>query len=474
MKSFHQQTAYTRGRLGGQGLDWANQPWPFKRYPGLAVRPLARPQPSGAPFWPLALAWPPQPWAQAPPLEEAGLSGLLWLAAGLTAQAGAGVYLRAPASAGALYPAELYLAAQGLGWLADGLWHFAPDQQGLRPLRSGPLAGPLAGSLGGRPRGLGFVLSSIFWRSLWKYGSRAWRYCLLDAGHLLANLELACAAAGLEQELHLDFVDQELALLLGLDPAREAPLAGLLAGPEVAEGSCLEAAWRPPAAEPLSRREESDPAIVAACRAGFLARPRPGPAWPQPPAPAEALALGPRPPRPDPSLASVVTRRRSRRNFVREGLDAAQVALLLAAALPAGAACAARVLLGPGPDLAAGLYQYFPGQNSLASLEPDDPRPRLAPACLGQLWVGQASLSLVLWADLGEMEARAGPRAYRHAMLAAGRAGQRLYLAATALGLGCCGVGAFFDQEVARAAGLPPGAQPLYVVSCGPVKGGLG
>ncbi|RJX34470.1 MAG: SagB/ThcOx family dehydrogenase [Desulfarculus sp.] len=473
MLSYHQSTAYDRGGLGGHGLDWGNQPWPFKRYAGLQPRPLPQPALSTAPFWPLALSWPSRPWQQAPALDQAGLAGLLWLAAGLTAQAGQGLHLRAPASAGALYPAELYLFAQGLEYLDDGLWHLAPQSLGLHPLRSGPLAGSLAAALGGSPRGLGFTISAVFWRSLWKYGSRAWRYCLLDAGHLLTNLELACAAAGLQPHLHLEFADDALARLLGLDPEREAPLVGLLAGRTVQAEPLAQEAWQPPEAEPSSPREGGDPAILAACRSGALKAPRPEPVWPQPPVPKEARLLSPRPPEADPGLAAVAAKRRSRRNFLRRGLDAGQAALLLAAALPADAACQARVLLGPGPDLPAGLYQYHPQQRALAALETADPRPGLGPACLGQLWTGAAALSLVFWADLAQMEAAAGPRAYRQAMLAAGRAGQRLYLAATALGLGCCGVGAFFDREVAAAAGLPPGGQPLYVVSCGPVKAGL-
>ena len=36
----------------------------------------------------------------------------------------------------------------------------------------------------------------------------------------------------------------------------------------------------------------------------------------------------------------------------------------------------------------------------------------------------------------------------------AGHLGQALYLAATALNLGCCTVGAFFDEEVDRIIGI--------------------
>jgi SagB-type dehydrogenase family enzyme len=130
------------------------------------------------------------------------------------------------------------------------------------------------------------------------------------------------------------------------------------------------------------------------------------------------------------------------------------------------------VILAGGPELEGGNYVYIPGLHLLLPRQvPADPRAEVAAAALGQGWVGQAALILVLWADLEALEDLGGPRTYRHAMLAAGRAGQRLYLAATALGLGCCGVGAFYDEELAQAARIPDRADPLYLLACGPVKG---
>jgi nitroreductase len=55
-------------------------------------------------------------------------------------------------------------------------------------------------------------------------------------------------------------------------------------------------------------------------------------------------------------------------------------------------------------------------------------------------------------------------------MMSAGRLGQRLYLAATALGLGCCGIGAFCDWEAADLLGLNRSSRLLYLVAVGKVK----
>lgn len=55
-------------------------------------------------------------------------------------------------------------------------------------------------------------------------------------------------------------------------------------------------------------------------------------------------------------------------------------------------------------------------------------------------------------------------------MMLAGRMGERLYLTATAMGLGCCGIGAFYDVEVTELLGLSDVSRLLYLVAVGPVK----
>jgi SagB-type dehydrogenase family enzyme len=444
-------------------LDLAPPAWPEAAFFDLA---LAGGQTSG------------QGQAAGPGLEAAAISSILLLAAGVTAHSGpgdAGQALRAPASAGALYPAELYCAACGVEGLADGLYHFAPGGPGLSLLWPGPLAAAAGALLGRPPAALTFFVSAIYWRSLWKYRTRAWRYCLLDAGHLLANLELAVRAWGLAPTTCLDFPDDALGVFLGLASLEEAPLAALQAGPPPVEPGPARPELPPLDLEalPLSARVGRDQAVLAAREIGHLDQPRPAPKWQAPPPPAGALVLDP-PKGGGPALAEVVWSRRSRRNFIAKGLGRAQLARLLAAALPADGPCLASLLLAPGGELEPGAYLYLPSARALAQTGQGDPRQEAAQACLDQMWVGQAALVLVLWADLTLLEQAQGPRAYRHAMLAAGRAGQRLYLAAAALGLGCCGVGAFYDQEVASIAGIPPQAQPLYVLACGPVKGGIG
>ncbi|MGD8562653.1 MAG: SagB/ThcOx family dehydrogenase [Desulfarculaceae bacterium] len=475
MSSYHQETAYQRNAMWGHTLDWSHQPFPFKRYHHRLTEPLAEPRMPNAGFFDMALTWPPPANKARQALDARDLSGALLLSAGITAGGSSPAMpgLRASASAGALYPAEIYTTICGLEGIEDGVYHFTPEMPGVHQLWQGSLAAAAAKPLGTSPSQLTFVISTIYWRSLWKYRSRAYRYCLLDAGHMLANLELALAAYGWPPRSIFDFADSSVGVFLGLATEEEGALCAIQAGDKPAEPGPSEPGLPPLDLEmvPLSQRIGRDQQVLSAHAQGYLQDPGPPRQWPGPTVSKRAVTL-PVPQTKDIDIVEVIHNRRSRRNFIKGSFDLDALAALLSAALPEAGACQATVLVGPGSELKAGAYDYLPGRNQLAPRqEPADARTALAQASLGQLWVGQAAMSLVLWADLEALAQSGGPRSYRHAMLAAGRAGQRLYLAATALGLGCCGVGAFYDQEVARAASLPPGASPLYLLACGPVKG---
>ncbi|MEJ2025718.1 MAG: nitroreductase family protein, partial [Deltaproteobacteria bacterium] len=95
----------------------------------------------------------------------------------------------------------------------------------------------------------------------------------------------------------------------------------------------------------------------------------------------------------------------------------------------------------------------------------------MARICLDQIWLAHAAVHFVFMSQLKMVEEIWGARGYRYAMMLAGRLGERLYLMATAMGLGCCGIGAFYDPDAAHLLGLKPDARLLYLVAVGPVKG---
>jgi len=97
-------------------------------------------------------------------------------------------------------------------------------------------------------------------------------------------------------------------------------------------------------------------------------------------------------------------------------------------------------------------------------------RAAMAKICLDQLWMRHAALQAFFFADFEALDQALGVRGFRWALQAAGRLGHRLYLAAECLGLGACGVGAFYDGEAVELLGLPDGVGLVYAVALGPVR----
>ncbi len=158
------------------------------------------------------------------PLDVEALSLLLLLSNTHTARARhqeGDFFFRSAASAGALYPTEIYVAAYDVQGVDNGLYHFAIQNHSLDPLRKGDVLGMTQreGSY------LTFFLTAIFFRSSWKYRARAYRYHLLDTGHVAENLILALKASHLPFSVTYDFDDGTVNRLLGLDDQKEVALA---------------------------------------------------------------------------------------------------------------------------------------------------------------------------------------------------------------------------------------------------------
>ena len=115
--------------------------------------------------------------------------------------------LRAAPSGGALYPLELYVASLRVPGLEGALFHYDPLRHGLELLR--PIgADDSVGALTPYPELLVecsafVVVTAVFWRSRFKYGQRAYRFALLEAGrreHVTRADEVAEARG---ERLHL-------------------------------------------------------------------------------------------------------------------------------------------------------------------------------------------------------------------------------------------------------------------------------
>ena len=104
-------------------------------------------------------------------------------------------------------------------------------------------------------------------------------------------------------------------------------------------------------------------------------------------------------------------------------------------------------------EIPPGLYHYHVKKAQLLLLKEGRFGPDLCQAGLGQEILEEAACVFVWSAIVERAKWKYPERAYRYIYMDVGHIGQTLYLAATALNLGCCTVGAFFDEEVDRVIG---------------------
>lgn len=95
-------------------------------------------------------------------------------------------------------------------------------------------------------------------------------------------------------------------------------------------------------------------------------------------------------------------------------------------------------------------------------------RRSLAEAALGQDFVAEAPVVIVVCAEPERSAWRYGDRGrYLYCLQDTASAVTHILLAAVAMGLGCCWVGAFSEEEAARALSLPPNLRPVAILPIG-------
>jgi SagB-type dehydrogenase family enzyme len=189
------------------------------------------------------------------PLTIDELARLLYLGNGLTGSLDATEGevkqpLRAAPSGGALFPVEIYAVVTAVEDVEPGVYHYAVDRHALELIRPGRFVDVLAQATSDgatfSQAAVTFVLTGIFGRSHFKYGERAYRFALLEAGHICQNVLLAATALNLGAVAVGGFVDEEINELLDLDGVDEAVIyltaAGRPAPRPVADEIPLEAA----------------------------------------------------------------------------------------------------------------------------------------------------------------------------------------------------------------------------------------
>lgn len=169
------------------------------------------------------------------------LSDLLYAAGGLTQIRKVEGHVfegRTTPSAGGLYPLEIFVATRAVEGLADGLFHYQAQGHGIRRLGKAELESfvvPFVNQVCIAGANALFLFTSIFMRSLGKYGPRGYRYALFEAGHRAQNIALMAVELGLGSLCLGGFYDREVNALLGIDGAHHAALYCVAVGDAAAE-----------------------------------------------------------------------------------------------------------------------------------------------------------------------------------------------------------------------------------------------
>jgi len=441
-----------------------------------------------------------------PPQDLKTIATWLFMAYGVTARRraqGVEYSLRTCPSASALFPTEVYLAAFSIEGLEPGLYSYNPREFTLSRLRDG--AETLAQIKRGRPD-LAFLrsvpaallVSSIYWRSAWKYRVRGFRVAMLDAGHLIANLVAVANGLGIATMTRLKMNDNTMRDLIGLPPETDFGSFEAVQGMVVwADGATnpldpgLAAAhpgFLPPIErQPLSRESVPYGSIVAAhydCVApGIPLRDIRPPFTELSPMPVihesqrlvieEDTTSGP-------SLRQVLLKRRSSRDFTHGAIPRDAFLSINRSAFRTGSFLPLHPD-GPYPGLVRpywviqhvigmnpGIWYYHAHTDRWVCLRVGTYRDSSQYLCIGQPRCGNAAALCFMVADLQIVMRGCGPDAYRLAHLESGIAGQRLALAAAAAGIGACGICSLFDDDVRTFLALQQtGWEVLYATALG-------
>ena len=126
------------------------------------------------------------------PLNYAQIGQLLWAGQGITDKQ---QDLRAVPSAGDLYPIELYLVTP------EGLFVYNPEGHSLKQISTLDLRKQLSAAASGQgpveDAACDIIIAGSVRKVATKYGNKAQKFMLLEAGHVAGNIQLQAVSLGL-------------------------------------------------------------------------------------------------------------------------------------------------------------------------------------------------------------------------------------------------------------------------------------
>ena len=415
------------------------------------------------------------------------------------------VHYRAAASAGALYPTEIYVVCGDLDGLRAGVYHFNAREFALIRLRNGDLRrwlGAAAGDHSAYPATL--VFTNVFWRSAWKYRERGYRYCYWDLGTISANLLAAGAAERVPVGLRFGFVDRSLCGYLGLNGIDEAP--AMLASVGSPAGELAAGSGDVPG---LITQESND--LVSGAEPYPVSRRLHAASWLQTRADVaewnreaganarsdrdelEGTGEGFRPLRSGPDgsfqgdidltlfesapLGECIRSRGSTRRFSLEPTSWEAFRAVIGAATTGintpnfqeGLAPYINLyfIVNAVEGLASGAYHYNPFYKGLRLLKAGDFREMAGHLGFEQALPADSAAVGFITADLKAVDAAFGARGYRLVQTLAGIVGGRLYLGMHSVGLGATGLTFYDDSVIEFFSPHAAGQECVFVVPMG-------
>ena len=420
MNAYHQNTkhSYYSVRSNPNRLNWDDQPSHFKSYDKTFLK------------YELDL--------------EKKEHQLIYFTCGITAKKtypGVEYYLRVNPSAGALYPNELYFQSRNNSHIKDGIYHYDNGTNSITLLKEINEDGlePYFNQ-SKQVDGFIFLVSSVYYRSSWKYKDRAFRYCLLDCGHILGSIEASTYFHDKEYEIKYDFDKAALnksfgfnneefftaAVIVGSDTIRDCSLSELNfpyvnATHFFEENSLIE--------QEYLNTLNIENAILETTQPSFMYQKE--------------------------HFEETILKRRSIREFHKESIlkdEFLKIMDVLNQPIPSD--CDERVeiycVINRVKEMHLGVYKDG------KYLQHGDFKQKAGYLCLEQILGMDSAVTFFLTTK---------SKNYQEAYTKAGVIGHRLYLSSNYLGYGCTGIGAYYDDEVSEF--LEDDSMVLYALAIG-------
>src|SRR5882724_4349269 len=141
---------------------------------------------------------------------------------------------RCAPSGGSLYPIDVYCISQKVVGCNEGLYSYDPNAHGLQILAPGSHVDRISSAtfLGETVAKAAVVIlmTANFPRTKFKYGERAYRFTLLEAGHIAQNMLLVAESLGLGALPVGGYVDDQLNAIIGADGCEQTVVYAVIIG----------------------------------------------------------------------------------------------------------------------------------------------------------------------------------------------------------------------------------------------------